>query len=193
MLTSILNELESFLVEKNYPIIKKLSDGIAEDEIVRSLKKFDLSISPKLIELYSWKNGVSGLYEEYLTEELSLFGFVGVMFPFQQAMETYINIPIEEDFIKRNFFPVFTTGDNEYLLMDLAKRKPSESVFIYSPSLLILKPMTIYDSIERLFETALVTYENNGYYFSGNTLEIDYEIETKIATELNPKSKFWKE
>ena len=63
MLTSILNELESFLIEKNYPIIKKLNDGLTEDEIIDSLKQLNLNIPQKLIDLYKWKNGVVGLIQ----------------------------------------------------------------------------------------------------------------------------------
>jgi SMI1 / KNR4 family (SUKH-1) len=192
MLTPILKELENFLVGHGYPIIKKFNDGIAEEEIIDTLTRLDLNISSKLIDLYRWKNGVAGLYEETTEEELSLFG-MGIMFPFQLAVTTYIKEAIDEKYIKKNFFPLFTTGDSDYILMDLDKKKPSENLFLISPPLSISKPMTIYDSLEKLFETVLLTYKNNGYYFNGDSLEIDYELETEIATELNPNSKFWKE
>ena len=191
MLTSLLRQLESFLIENDYPIIKKLNTGIAEEEINGPLKEFNLGIPRNLIELYTWRNGVPGLYEGATTEELELFS-TGIMFPFEQAVETYIREALEEKYFKNNYFPIFTNGE-DYLLADLEKKRPSEGLFIYSPSLFISKPMTIYDSMEKLFETVLLTYQNQGYYFSGNNLETDYEIETAIATELNPKSKFWKD
>ena len=152
----------------------------------------DLYLPKELVELYKWKNGIAGIYQECTIGEVSLFVH-GILYPLEYAISMYALEAKVEKYIQENYFPVFTGGGGDHILMDLNKNKPSENLFIISPSLFISKPITIYDSLERLFETVLVTYENNGYYFSGNSLEIDFEIETQIATELNPKSKFWKE
>ena len=194
MLTPILKELEDFMTDHGYPIIKKFNIGKAQEETIELFKNMDLYLPNDVIELYKWKNGISGIYEEGTTiSELSLFAD-GIMFPLEYAVSTYALEAKVEKYIQENFFPIFTGGGGDYILMDLSKKNRSENLFLYSPSILLLdKPMTIYDSLEALFKTVLTTYQTTGYYFDGNSLEVDFEIRDKIAAELNPKSDFWKE
>jgi len=152
----------------------------------------DLYLPKELVELYKWKNGIAGIYQECTIGEVSLFVH-GILYPLQYAISMYALEAKVEKYIQENYFPVFTGGGGDHILMDLNKEGRSDNLFFYSTSILLSdKPMTIYDSLETLFATVLETYKQNGYYFDNGVLEVDFEIQQKMSRELNPKSDFWK-
>jgi hypothetical protein len=148
-----------------------------------------------IIQMYEWKNGVEDLFEKK-TGEIELFTS-GIMMPLELAVSMYaLEVRVQKSF-KKNFFPLFTSGGGDYILMHLDEKKRTYGqLFLYSPSILLSgKPVSIYDSLNSLFQTTLEVYKKRGYYFNevDKTLGIVYEIEKKVAIEMNPKSELWRD
>jgi hypothetical protein len=114
-----------------------------------------------------------------------------VRLPTNQGGETSVN----KLFNKKEFFPVFSSGGGDYILINLnAKKNVFGQLFLCSPSILMTnKPIAIYDSLNSLFTTLLEIYRQKGYYFKGGFLEIDFNMEESISKRMNPNSNFWKE
>jgi len=193
-LINLLVELESLLKASNYLIVTKFNDGKEEKEIAEYLHNLKFSARKDFVDLYKWKNGVSNLFQGGNIGQLELFAN-GIMLPLEYAISTYtLEVKVQKKF-NSYFFPIFTSGGGDYILINFnTKSKLFGQLFLYSPSLLMTNaPMSIYDSLEVLFETILSIYKEKGYSFKNNVLEVDYEIESLISRRLNPKSDFWKE
>ena len=145
--------------------------------------------------MYSWKNGVKGLYEVPIGQ-LELFPN-GIMLPFEYAVSSYVLEAKTHKLFKKEYFPLFTSGGGDYILVNMDERKAFYGqLFLFSPSILLTNnPIAIYDSIATLFDTLLETYRLSGYYFKSDSsvLEVDYGIENEVALRMNPKSEFWKQ
>ena len=189
----LLHELESFLRKSHYSIINKFDDGKQDVEIYEFLKKLNFQARKDFVELYSWRNGIKGLFQGAAINQLELFAN-GIMLPLEYAISLYLlEVKVQNKF-KKYFLPIFTNGGGDYILMNFdSKSKSYGQLFLYSPSLLMTEdPMSIYDSLETLFETILFIYKENGYVFKSEVLEVNYEIENKISRQLNIRSEFWK-
>ncbi|RXK86627.1 hypothetical protein [Filimonas effusa] len=190
----VLQELESFLSKLECPIMVHLQKGVSAAKITDSFNNMRFPVRTDIMQLYEWKNGVIDLFKKK-TGEVELFTS-GIMMPLELAISMYaLEAKVQKSF-KKEFFPLFTSGGGDYILIHLdEKKKTYGQLFLYSPSILLNdKPVSIYDSLYGLFLTTLEVYKRRGYYFnsSDNTLEVVYEIEKEIAMELNPKSEFWR-
>lgn len=194
-LKNILQELDFFLKGNSCPVIKHFQEGKAASEIVDSFNNMKFPIRNDIIQMYEWKNGVEDLFKKK-TGEIELFTS-GIIMPLELAVSMYaLEARVQKSF-KKGFFPLFTSGGGDYILMHLdEKKKTYGQLFLYSPSILLSsKPVSIYDSLNSLFHTTLEVYKKRGYYFNevDKTLEVVYEIEKEIAIKMNPKSEFWRD
>ncbi|ATL45728.1 hypothetical protein COR50_00335 [Chitinophaga caeni] len=190
----VLQELEFFLRESNSPILAHFQEGISASEISDSFSTMKFPVRDDIMKMYEWKNGVNDLFKKK-TGEIELFTS-GIMMPLELAVSIYaLEARVQKSF-KKDFFPLFTSGGGDYILMHLdEKKKTYGQLFLYSPSILLSsKPVSIYDSLNTLFQTTLEVYKKRGYYFNevDKTLEVVYEIEKEVAIEMNPKSEFWR-
>jgi len=190
----VLQELEIFLRESNSPILAHFQEGISASEISDSFSTMKFPVRDDIMKMYEWKNGVNDLFKKK-TGEIELFTS-GIMMPLELAVSIYaLEARVQKSF-KKDFFPLFTSGGGDYILMHLdEKKKTYGQLFLYSPSILLSsKPVSIYDSLNTLFQTTLEVYKKRGYYFNevDKTLEVVYEIEKEVAIEMNPKSEFWR-
>jgi hypothetical protein len=192
-----LTELETLLKQFEYPILNCLQPGKDKDDpiIGELFTNLKFPIRHDLEDMYRWKNGVVGLYEKP-TGELELFPN-GIMMPLEYAVSAYALEAKVHKLLDKEYFPLFTSGGGDYILINMDKTKPAYGqLFLYSlPILLTERPMAIYDSVTTLFETLLEIYRLRGYYFSPNkkALEVNYEVENEISIRMNPKSEFWKQ
>lgn len=190
--SKILKSLESNLQVFCKPIADKLEKGLNKYYIDDVFSKLDIS-NDELKKLYQWRNGIKVDTGKYVGE----FDFCshGKMLPLEEAIVHY-EAYIKDSLWKKNYFPLFTTNAGDYLLYDIDKNsKTYGMLLLYSPSLLIVEPETAYDSLENFFETIISCYQQGIYKFneSDNTLEVDFDRESKITSKKNPKSDYWKE
>jgi hypothetical protein len=142
--------------------------------------------------LYNWHNGVYGITEENITN-LSFFSF-GIFLPFEIALWTYVNVTTSVCELSENLFPVFssTVGD-DYLIDINIHSRTYGNIFFYSPSLLIIEPITIFESLETLFESLLEGYSTGCYEYNIESgLAIESKIERAIFKKNNPVAEYWK-
>ncbi|MFD2919974.1 SMI1/KNR4 family protein [Terrimonas rubra] len=192
---TVLKELEIFLSESDCPLLTHFQGGISASEVADTFSNLKFPIRDDIKQLYEWKNGVSDLFKKK-TGEIELFSS-GIMMPLELATSMYVlEVKVQKSF-KKEFFPLFTSGGGDYILIHLDESKKTYGqLFLYSPAILLSsKPMTIYDSLTTLFQTILNIYQRGGYFFSKSdkSLEIDYDIEKEISIKLNSKSDFWRE
>lgn len=192
----ILEKFESMLKEFNYPILNYLQEGkrnSSYDDVAELFKNLKFAVRNDIVEMYSWKNGVKGMYENPV-HNLELFPN-GIMLPFEYAVSSYALEVKSQKLFGKEYFPLFASGGGDYILMNMDDTKKSYGqLFLFSPSVLLTsKPVSIYDTLSTLFETLLEIYYQKGYYFNGNGLEIDYDIEKEVSMRMNPNSKFWVE
>lgn len=187
----ILISFEIVLKQYNPSAHSKLQNGLNE---TYSKEKFvnNKINDEKLRQLYCWKNGIKADSSKYIGEfDLSSFG---KMIPLEEAL-THYNMSIKDKIWSENYFPLFTTNAGDYLLYDIDKKSSTYGMLLlYSPSLLIVEPETIYDSLESFFDTLIDCYKEGDYKLnkSNYTLEIDDELETEKSFNKNPISDYWK-
>lgn len=194
-LKEIFKELELFMIEYNYPILSHFRSGVSASEVVDLFSNLKLPLRDDIIQLYEWKNGIGDLFKKN-TGEIELFTS-GIMMPLELASSMYILETKVQKAFKKEFFPLFTSGGGDYIIIHLDESKTTYGqLFLYSPSILLSnKPVSIYDSITDLAQTVLYIYQRRGYFFNefDKTLEVDYDIEKEIAIKINTKSDFWRD
>lgn len=90
-------------------------------------------------------------------------------------------------------FPIFSSLNGDDLIVDIDPQSNNYGmILIYSPSLFIAEPITIYDSIESCFKLIERGYESGIYSYKSGVLEVDYDREASLGKSLNPRSQYWK-
>jgi len=188
----VLQKLESVLSNINAPILDILQPGIDRNLIDNLISELDLSFKMEVYELYAWRNGTMDTKRKIIGA-MTLFTN-GIFYSLEQSIDVYKYNALENAHWNRNYFPLFSSGGGDYLLMDLGKGKFEGAIFLYSPALLYSStPLTIYDSLEMLLLSVLECYQQKAYDFIDGILETDIDMEFSICKKNNPHSKYWED
>ena len=113
-----LEELESILKRDNYKSYTTLQDSIDNLTILETLRNnnFSFEFPQELLDLYKWHNGQ---YDIYSTEikDMEIF-HLDFFYPFEEAVEIY---NIQNEYIGKDYFPLFGCVDTQHLVIDLVK------------------------------------------------------------------------
>ncbi|MBG8556147.1 hypothetical protein [Hymenobacter guriensis] len=185
------NVLVRFLEElkrNKSPVISFLNDGIAEQEALALFSRINISPPKCLLDLYTWKNG---LYSENINANYLLFGARGIFSPLEISTHLYV-LDIEEEIYPKYLFPLFF--DSTYLINIDPLSKSFNMIYYYSPSLGMSHPITIYDSLSKMFHTYIECFQKKAFFYDENKYftEIIDDVEI-ISKSLNPKSEYWKQ
>jgi len=191
-LSTYLIQLEEFLLANDQKRITHLQNGLSSTEIDSMLLSKGID-APELRGLYSWKNGLKTENDTLVIEQAELFPD-GIMLRLDRCVTVYDLYTQKNKSWRKTLFPFFTNGGGDFYLIDFdARSEFSGMIFYYSPSLLLTQePLTIFDSLENMFETVLECFTRNAFYLEPEKdWEIDYDLQVQIATKINPRSKFW--
>lgn len=184
-----MKKVEYFLIQLegyfylNYPFIFELFN---ESNDTNNLD----TINSDFKELYHWYNGCNTL--EYAVNELVEFCTFGYFLSIEDGKKYQKEFIDNKYFDNINLFPFIASFSGDFLMIDLSKR--NGEIFLYSPELLIIEPIEVYESIESFIETIYNCYEKKAYTFNkSRNLEIDYELEQSIVRKFNSKISFWYE
>ena len=184
-------EFQKYLESKNAKILSLLLEGKEKREIEKIFYEKDINILTGVVHLYNWKNGISN-NDKIPIKELELFP-EAIMLSIEDAVEIYDIYALNKKVWEPKFFPLFTNGGGDFILIDTDKSSKN-MLYLFAPSLLLSSiPLEIYDSLENLFCTLIICFERGAYYVTTDKLfEVDYDLNYEISEKLNPHSKFWK-
>lgn len=184
-------ELEKILIAKGYKIAQVLNEGVSEQDIKAFFSDLPLAPTDELIDLYKWKNGVK--YGDFTISESLLFS-LGTLLSLEEGIKSY-KTAMTNNIWNENFFPISSNGAGDFILIDLQKDSETfKQLFLGSPVLLLSEfPETVYDSLESLFESVLLCYKKEIYFFDDEGFQSNWDAEFQLCRVLNPKSDYWVE
>lgn len=176
------NELRSI----GAPVLKYFNDGISREKIIGYFSEVHLNPTEEVIELFQWRNGTE--YEDIPSGKIN-FVVNGCFMPLDDLKHAYLFDMIDRLYPKV-FFPICTNDD---FLINLDKSsKDYKKIFIYSPSLIINRPMTCFDSLPKMIETFTECFKQKAIWYNEEEyLRRDYDKYFSIIHEMNPNSKYW--
>lgn len=185
-------KLGNFL-SKSYPgYYDEFAPGLTRDEITVLCSLNQLEFSNDHLNLYEWKNGMLS-YDVSNRDQLALFEF-GIFLSLEDSVIEYQRISVEKKLCPSTYYPVFSSGIGDYYLVKLADTDQyDEFVYFYSPTLLIVEPTSIFDSIPTLFSSLFEAYSTNILKRETNNelLELSDEYNA-LMKKMNPNSIMWK-
>lgn len=168
------------------PVAQYWNAGLAEGQARDLLFAAGLVPTPELLALYTWKNGQS--YQGVPSGKLR-FGAPGVLYPLEVAVQEYA-LSQQEHFYEPHFFPLF---HDDALLLNLDPQSPHYGrLYLYSPSLIVLTPERMYDSLEAMLGTFTACFAQGIYgYDAGGYFDYNQDAEWALAKALNPHATYW--
>jgi len=188
----LLTILEQKLARVHPLLLKNLNDGLTIKDIDKISVALGVTFTTDVYDMFSWKNGVRMDGSFPLTQKL-IFP-TGIPFSLSEAVDRYNLLALSKHFIEPNYFPLFSNGKDDVLLIDLDQDSDTYSMMsLYSPALLGNNgsPVTIYDSFSLMLQTILECYNKNAYWIDQDNLQVDNDLRYDIACQLNPGSQFW--
>ena len=182
-ISSKLKEFDEQLRTNNAWVLEYFLEGLSREKIISEFRTASLTPSEELVELYQWKNGVQ--YKGVPSGKLS-FGVNGVFYPLADSVKIYKDF--QDEFV--DYFPIFS--DDSYLILMNKESKDFGKIFIYSPSLVIVEPEGIFDSLSCMIETFIIGFrEGIFFYDADNYFDWDSPRRRDMAKKLNPNSSYW--
>ncbi|WBO86721.1 SMI1/KNR4 family protein [Hymenobacter yonginensis] len=182
---STLATFEHQLVVAGYPVAQYWNAGLEAGTVRDLFAAAGVVPTPELLALYTWKNGQS--YEGGLVGELWV-GAPGVFYPLEMAIEEYA-LNQKEHFYEPHFFPLF----DDTLLLNLDPQSPHHGrLYRWCPSLLLLTPERMYDSLEAMLATLTACFAQGVYWYNADGyFDYDMDAEGVLAKALNPHATYW--
>lgn len=182
--------LERILINEYPNFIGEFNIGLSTKEIIDFSSGKNLNFDKNIIELYNWKNGINQYNSDILL--LSLFPF-GIFTSLELSYSYYKTCCLKENLWNENLFPIFHSGMGDYFLINIGENYQNDPfVYFYSPALLAIPEVTIFDSITILIQSITDAY-------SAKILDRDFtsklivsdEYENFISSQ-NKNSQYWK-
>ena len=184
----VLRDFEEKLRVLNPNVINSMNIGINKKyDIENIFKNKYLNLTDDLICFYQWKNG----FDE---SNIALDGKMllmpnGFFLKLDIMINIYESITNNES-IGKSFFPL---SYQDMYLVDLDKNSTTyEHIFFYSSGFLILKPVTIFDSLVDMFLTINICFDEKALWYNDEGyLETDWDLYNEICKKNNPHSEYW--
>lgn len=190
----LLDELSEILQIKHPFIESSLQAGIFKEDISFMLQNTAVQLPEEVYDLYSWHNGLkTDILENEPLGVLWVF-WMGAFTPFEFALEDYREF-VAAGYWNEHYFPLFCSGGGDYYLIDCNSLSSTyRRILLYSPSNVDLDGIiTVYDSLPQLLQSVIECYKAGAYTVDEkNYLQMNYEIEQKIAKANNPNSEYWR-
>ncbi len=176
----LLISLENILLEKHPLWAKGAMPGLTESVVRKYFLSEGISAKEELIQFFTWHNGV-----DFSIPELDV-SMNGSFIDLEYAMEVYRYFIQQEFSWAAQMFPLSWDNNLLFSLNDGV-------IFLYAPSLLVVEPESIYDSMETmlisfitLLEQGIIRYSKNG------ESELDFNKRFEVSKQINPNSTYWK-
>jgi hypothetical protein len=183
-------ELSDCLINYSKAIYDKLQTGLSAKEVSQRLESenmFSLSIS----ELFMWKNGIRNAAQEPVGKYDICTQ--GRLISLDEAIEHFY-IYTKNGLWRKDLFPIISNYGGDFVLVDVNETSPTfNTLLLYSPSLQLNTPQTIYDSLGSFVQTIIECFESGIYRYNEEEgfLEVDYDAEARVSLKKNPNSEWW--
>lgn len=176
-------QIEGFTYVKCPEIYDSLNTPLQINYIEQELKKYNL-YDKRLLELYSWKDG-----NIFQGSDSPFFCSWGHFFSLNRAIDLFNQKDYYDVFKSPSFFPIIGHG-GDFLLIKLGVKR--KEVFIYSPSLLINEPISIFNTFGSFLSGVSHCFEHGIYGINEKgVFESDLVKEESFFRENNFKMQFW--
>lgn len=183
---TLLDEFDKILKEKNLPNYEKLAKPLPVIEIDQYFEKLNIR-NQDLHLLYEWKNGFDASRPGRC--DITDFGpFLSL-----ESMVKYIELNLNEDIWPHTYIPIINDFSGSFIMLNSQSGVNDEKLYLYSPSLLFVEPITYYDSVYAMLETTIESYNRNVFVYNpiNDFLDINMIEFRKIGKAINKKSKYW--
>jgi hypothetical protein len=177
----LLNSLDQILLEKHPLWAEGAKPGLTEQEVREYLQSEALPEKEELVQFYMWHNGVDLMQPEL---DITKFGsFIGM----EDALRVYrYFIEEEANPWAKQMFPLSWDDSLLFGLNDGV-------IYLYAPSLLVIEPESVYDSMETLLITQITLLEQGVIRYSKKGEDkVDFKKMSEISKQINPNSIYWK-
>jgi hypothetical protein len=161
-----------------------------ERDILFDQLKIDDEILKKV---YTWKNGIEN-DGQLFTNSYNYTGF-GVIPTLDYAAEI-LQIESINKYWKKSYFPLVVSFSGDFLLYETDRANANYGqLFLYCPTMgHVYEQISYFDSVYSLIDTIIESFNEKAFVYDNveKFLDIDFDLSYPIATELNPKSKYWK-
>lgn len=183
-MNELLEELGKEIQNKNSFLFRHLKDGIDKENNIL----FDHCLyKEKLVCLYKWHNGTSGL-EELPLNRISLLT-LGVFFDLNTVLRFYEDYCLQNQYWQEGLIPILGSGDADFYLIDT--NRPDNEVYLYSLPLLITEPECVSLTLENFLKSICECYSYNAYSITSDGFEVDEVKEKSIFCKHNPGLSYW--
>jgi len=164
-----LEKIERLIEQRGIDTATLFRNGIEKKSIIDMFNTVKLNPTKELIQFYQWHDGVN--YSDQPCWENCFHTFGGFFYPLNCSLDVYK----EQVEIYRDYFDLFPIFSDDTVLIDLNFKSPTYGqLYFLCPSLLIIEPITAYDSLTLMIQTNAHCFENKlMYYDNEGYLEID--------------------
>ena len=179
----------NYVKTKNKKLYDNLNQGLSDNEITKLCENLGFSLPEEIRYLYNLKNGFKTNIK--LPIDQCLMFEDGLFLSLQKGTEEYELLKYENNMAYK--LPIFESGFGDFLLVDDdVQSKTYKQILIWSPSLLIVDPITIYDSLVQLMMTTIRSFVIKAYYYDKHyALQVDDEKFHEVARDCNCQSLYW--
>jgi hypothetical protein len=187
---NLLQKWDKTLRKYNPRCYEMLYSPLSPDQI--GLKLIDNGCTDENMKAwFGWKNGIDPDKDPDI--DCMIFYF-GVMPMSLDALTDTSRAYLDDQIWDASFIPLATDRTGLYLLFN---NKPGEDygkIYLYSVSLLFTEPVSYYDSLSAMLETAILDYEQQALVYDPkkNWLNEDHKKHREIAKRVNIHSDYWK-
>lgn len=182
----LLDEFDTVLKKKNLSNYNKLGEPLPLKVIDEYFEKLNFH-NLDLHLLYEWKNG----FDDSISGSCDITDFG----PFL-SLESIIKgtgLNSEYKLWPECFIPFINDFSGSWLLLNNQLDFVDEQIYLYSPSLLFVEPITYFDSVYSMVETIIEAYNQNIFEYDPVSDFLDYDVPKfrKLGKAINKKSKYW--
>ncbi len=167
----VLNAFEDKIQNINPFLLSCFNHGIDNPEKIKAiLKKNRLEPTEDLVIFYQWKNGIDK--SKIVLDYRAHFCLWGIFFPLEYQEELY-QITLE---MNELYFPIM---ENRILINLDIKSTNYGSVFLFDPSLQIIEPKLLFNSIKPMFLFFIECFEQKAFIYNyecNGDLEINWDL-----------------
>ena len=187
-INSYLDKIHNWFVSNNRPVVSLLNKGLSVNDIKILTKDLPIKLTQELTTLYCWRNGTNRV-EGYIPWDLEFFPsfhFISL----ENAM-AYYNYFIKDRRWNKKWFPVFTNGAGDFIVVEcqefLTESSPIIS-FMFGENNDEIEYLSLFKMVQTLSEC----YTKNAYYSSPcGYIDTKVEQEVEIANKINPGLSRW--
>lgn len=188
MVIRFAQEIESWLLKHNRPVIPLLQNGLSFSQIDSIVGNLSIRIPEELKELYTWHNGTNKI-NGYILGDVDFFpGFHFI--PLEDALAYY------RSFVKDlrwdvSWFPFFANGGGDFYVAQ-CERYPTKQTPVIGFMLGRDDHEVEYHSIEKMLQTFNECYKRDVFYISeSGYLDTKSHEEIVISNAINPGLPRW--